>query len=169
MPLKKTSFPQNIIILTILYGIVTFVLMGLLTLIYFFIKGSGYTPVIIWNYLILFLTMFFGVKAFQKKNNIIKVTFKETYITGVFIGLIASIGFAFFMIIYTKFIDFEFINNFVSINTLQINKNINAEVLSLQIQRITSVSIGFYAFGQLFLISLFLPLLIFIFFKYKKI
>ena len=76
--------------------------------------------------------------------------------------------FAAFMIYYSKYIDTEFIKNFISINALKINKNITTDELKIQIQAITPSAIGFYAFFQLILISLLLPLLIFIFFKHKK-
>ena len=145
--------------------------MALLTLAFFYISGSGNTPVISWNYLILIAAMFLGIKTYQQKIIKSNITFKEAYVSGVFIGITVSIVFSFFMIFHTKYIDIEFIKNFVSINTLTNNKKVTTEEikqLQQQIQSITPFAIGVYAFGQLMLLSLFLPLLIFIFFKHKK-
>ncbi len=168
MSSKKMPFPKNFAAISLLYGVISAVLMALLTLAFYYVSGSGSTPVIIWNYLILAFAMFFGIKAYQKKINKDIITFKEAYVSGVFIGITTAVIFAVFMIFYTKYIDIEFIKNFISINSLKINKDITADELKQQIQLITPAIIGFYAFGQLILISLFLPLLIFIFFKHRK-
>ncbi|NVN95740.1 MAG: DUF4199 domain-containing protein [Bacteroidetes bacterium] len=171
MPSKKTDFLKKIAFISNIYSLSSGILMALLTTIYYFTFGSGHTPVLIWNYLILLFAMFLGIRSYQQKKIKGNITFKEVYISGVFIGITTSIVFAFFMIFYTKYIDIEFIKNFVSINTLINNKDITNEEMKQiqqQIHSITPFAIGIYAFGQLLLLSLFLPLLISVFYKHQK-
>lgn len=171
MPSKKTPFPKNFATISIIYGLISFALMVLLTLSFFYILGSGNSPVISWNYSILIVAMFLGIKTYQQKIIKGNISFKEAYVSGVFVGITASIFFSFFMIFYSKYIDVEFIKNFVSENTIINNKKVSIEEikqLQQQIQSISPIEIGIYAFGQLLLLSLFLPLLIYIFFKHKK-
>jgi len=168
MSSTKTAFPENFAAISLRYGLISGILMALLTLFFFYISGSANTPVIIWNYIFLASAMFLAVKCYQKKINTAHITFKEAYVSAVFTGIIASVFMAVFMIFFTKYIDTEFIRNFISINALNINKEITSEEINRHIQVITPIAIGFYAFFQLILISLFLPLLIYIFFKHKK-
>ncbi len=168
MPSKKVPFPQKFIAISLQYGIISAVFMSMLTLLFFYISGTGNTPVIIWNYLVFTLVVFGSVKTYRKKICNSNISFKEAYVSGVSTGIVASFGFAIFMIFYTKYLDIEFIKNFISINALKINKNISVDELKRQIQLITPVIIGFYAFFQLILISLILPFLIFILLKQKR-
>ena len=168
MPSQKTPFPQKFLALSLRYGIISAVFMSILTLLFFYFSGTGNTPVIIWNYLVITLVVFGSVKTYRKKISNRNISFKEAYVSGVSTGIVASFVFAIFMIFYTKYIDIEFIKNFISINALKINKDTTADELNRQIQLITPVIIGFYAFFQLILISFILPFLIFILFKQKR-
>ena len=133
MSSEKNPFPKNFLAISALYGLISAILMILLTLAYFYVSGSGNTPVIIWNYLLLAIVMFLGVKKYQKKILLGNIAFKEAYVCGVFTGITASVIFAAFMIYYSKYIDTEFIKNFISINALKINKNITTDELKIQI------------------------------------
>ncbi len=168
MPLITKHFYKSFTALSLLYGLISAILMALLTLIFYYATGSGNTPVIMWNYLLFAATMFLGVRAYQQEIVKDVISYKQAYISGVFIGISAAFFFAVFMISYSKFIDVEFIQNFITVNSAKMGKSIKNEELTRQIQYITPVTIGFYAFGQLLLMSLFLPLLIFVFFKHKK-
>ena len=67
MSLNQVLFSKEFIVLSFRFGVISAILMATLTLFYFFIAGSGSTPVIIWNYLIFTSVLFFNTKTCSEK------------------------------------------------------------------------------------------------------
>ncbi len=159
--------------LSIQYGLIASVLMVILTLMFFWISGAGSNPVIVWNHFILFFVMYAGVRYYKQLIEDGYIKFKQCYFTGLFIGFVAALSFGVFMIIYTKYIDTDLIAFFIKQNETKFSHYIKGDELQKQVNLIIKYSTPFWmgvrAFVEIFLISLFMPLLMGIFFKKDKI
>jgi hypothetical protein len=171
MTKKKTRFPKNFFSISFKYGIFSALIMAVLTFIFYMIIGSASRPVLVWNYIILLLMMYFSVKEYRNKLKGY-ISFKECYISGLFFGLTASILVGVFVYINTKYIDKQLISNFIAVNETAMRQYISGEELIKQqniLYRFSSpIFMGFRAMGELTLMSLFLPLLMSILLKKEK-
>lgn len=168
---NKTPFPKRFFAISLRTGLISALLMAILTLIFYYTTGPASRPVLIWNHLILLFVMYFAVKNYRKKLRGY-INFKECYVSGLFNGIIASIFFGIFVYIYASYIDIGLINNFISENEAAMTQYISGEELIRQKEILykysSPVYMGIRAMGEFTLMSLFLPLLMSVLLKREK-
>jgi len=155
--------------LSFLWGIKAGFYMILLTLLLYFVTGSGYRPVPVWNHFLLLFIMFIAINSLKKKVYKGYLSFKQCYISGLIIGIVVAFIFGIYMFIHTSFIDKQLIINNIAANEKALSQYLAGTELqnkiSLLKENTTSFSIALKATIELILISIFLPLLVSIFLK----
>ena len=158
---------------SIRFGLIASILMIILTMSFYWISGAGSRPVIVWNHFILLIVMYSGVKVYKNTLKDGVISFKQCYFSGLIIGVTTAFIFGIFMIIYTKYIDKDLITFFIKNNEDKFRHYIKGEELQHQINILVEYSTPFWmgvkAFAEVALLSLFMPLLMGIFFKKDKI
>lgn len=158
--------------LSIQWGFKASILMILLTLVLYFITGSGYRPVPIWNHFLLLIMLFISVNSI--KNRVFKgyLNFKQCYTSGLLTGIVVAVIFGIYMFFHSTYIDKQLITNNITANEKALAQYLSGIELRDKInalhQNTTSISISIKAAIELLLMSIFLPLLVSIFLKKEK-
>lgn len=159
---KKTPFPKDFFAISLKTGFISAVLMSVSTFAFYLIWGSASKPVLIFNHFILLVMMYITVKKYRTQLNGF-INFKECYISGLSYGIVASLFFAVFVYLNTKYIDKQLISNFITESEAAMNKYISGDELQKQkeilYQYQSPMYMGIRASGELILMSIFLPLL----------
>ena len=169
---QKTPFPKKFWGISLRTAILSTLLMVFVSFLYYYFRFLSTRPVILWNHLILLIMIFISVKRYRNIKLSGYINFKESYIAGLFTGVINSVLLGCFIFVYTKYIDKELIKNFIVSNEIAMNNYISGDELLRQKAFLHKTSTPFFmgirAFGELFLMSIFIPLIVSIVLKKEK-
>ena len=121
-PMRKTSIRFG------LYGAITISILFLLS--WYVLDDLSFASQEVLGYasmVIALLFVFFGIKHFRDKENDGKVAFKQALNIGVIISLITAIVFGILDVIYTEFLDPNFMEEYYTTTVDQMRQSMPAE------------------------------------------
>jgi len=165
MKIKSISY-------SVQWGIKAGILMILLAIVLYWIKGSEYRLVPIWNHFLLLILLFISIKKIKQSLYKGLISFKQCYISGLITGIVVALIFGFYMYFHTIYIDKQLIANNIAANEKALAQYLSGvelqnKIISLH-QNTTSFSIAKRVVIEIILMSIFLPLLASIFLKKDK-